>query len=185
MTHAGLIFMLLGQLVTDKYQVESNLRLEEGQTKGYSISGNECELLIIDKSQPNTDTVAAIPAEVLDKNKTYRTGSLPFEVTVLDYFTTSDLVQLGQGQPNKATRGKGLELATIDKESVTSLEEVNFPGAYIKLQSTEAPSLAPGWSLRYSAHSANRSPSRPSSTAARSTSWPCASSATTRRMTSS
>ncbi len=137
MTHAGLIFMLLGQLVTDKFQVESNLRLEEGQTKGYSISGNECELVIIDKSKPNTDTVAAIPAEVLGKNKTYPAGSLPFKVTVLDYFTNSDLVQLGQEQPNKATHGKGLELATIDKESVTSLEEVNFPGAYIKLQSTE------------------------------------------------
>ena len=141
MTHAGLIFMLLGQLVTDKFQVESNLRLEEGQTKGYSISGNECELVIIDKSQPNTDTVAAIPAEVLGKNKTYPAGSLPFEVTVLDYFTNSDLVQLGQEQPNKATRGKGLELATIDKESVTSLEEVNFPGAYIKLRSTDGADL--------------------------------------------
>ena len=141
MTHARLIFMLMFQMVTDKYQVESNLRLEEGQTKGYSISGNECELVIIDKSQPNTDTVAAIPAEVLRKNKTYPTGSLPFEVTVLDYFTNSDLVQLGQGQPNKATRGKGLELTTIDKESVTSLEEVNFPGAYIKLQSTDGTEL--------------------------------------------
>ena len=141
MTHAGLIFMLLGQLVTDKFQVESNLRLEEGQTKGYSISGNECELVIIDKSKPNTDTVAAIPAEMLGKNKTYPAGSLPFEVTVLDYFTNSDLVQLGQEQPNKATRGKGLELATIDKESVTSLEEVNFPGAYIKLRSTDGADL--------------------------------------------
>ena len=141
MTHAGLIFMLLGQLVTDKFQVESNLRLEEGQTKGYSISGNECELVIIDKSKPNTDTVAAIPAEVLGKNKTYPAGSLPFEVTVLDYFTNSDLVQLVQGQLNKATHGKGLELATIDKESVTSLEEVNFPGAYIKLRSTDGADL--------------------------------------------
>lgn len=137
MTHAGLIFMLLGQLVTDKFQVESNLRLEEGQTKGYSISGNECELVIIDKSKPNTDTVAAIPAEVISKNKIYQAGSLPFEVTVLDYFTNSDLSQLGQEQPNKATHGKGLELAAIDKESVTSLEEVNFPAAYIQLQSTD------------------------------------------------
>jgi len=141
MTHAGLIFMLLGQLVTDKFQVESNLRLEEGQTKGYSISGNECELVIIDKSKPNTDTVAAIPAEVLGKNKTYRAGSLPFEITVLDYFTNSDLVQLGQEQPNNAMRGKGLELAAIDKESVTSLEEVNFPGAYIQLRSTDGTDL--------------------------------------------
>ena len=137
MTHAGLIFMLLGQLVTDKFQVESNLRLEEGQTKGYSISGNECELVIIDKSKPNTDTVAAIPGEVLGKNKIYPAGSLPFEVTVLDYFTNSDLGQLGQEQPNKATHGKGLELAAIDKESVTSLEEVNFPAAYIQLRSTD------------------------------------------------
>ncbi|GIT04852.1 MAG: hypothetical protein CM1200mP29_02630 [Verrucomicrobiota bacterium] len=107
MTHAGLIFMLLGQLVTDKYQVESNLRLEEGQTKGYSISGNECELVIIDKSQPNTDTVAAIPAEVLRKNKTYPTGSLPFEVTVLDYFTNSDLVQLARGSQTKPRAARG------------------------------------------------------------------------------
>ena len=137
MTHAGLIFMLLGQLVTDKFQVESNLRLEEGQTKGYSISGNECELVIIDKSKPNTDTVAAIPGEVLGKNKIYPAGSLPFEVTVLDYFTNSDLSQLGQEQPNKATHGKGLELVAIDKESVTSLEEVNFPAAYIQLRSTD------------------------------------------------
>jgi len=134
--HAGLIFMLLGQLVTDKFQVESNLRLEEGQTKGYSISGNECELVIIDKSQPNTDTVAAIPAEALGKNTTHRAGTLPFEMTVLDYYTHSDLGALGQGQPNKATRGKGLELAATPKESVTSLEEVNFPAAYLRLQST-------------------------------------------------
>ena len=141
MTHAGLVFMLLGQLVTDKFQVESNLRLEEGQTKGYSISSNECELVIIDKSQPDTDTVAAIPVEALSKSKTHRAGSLPFEVTVLDFYKNSDLVQLGQGQPNKATRGKGLELATIDKESVTSLEEVNFPGAYIRLRSTDGAAL--------------------------------------------
>ena len=38
-------------------------------------------------------------------------------------------------------RGKGLELAAIDKESVTSLEEVNFPGAYIQLRSTDGTDL--------------------------------------------
>ncbi len=136
LTHAGLIFMLLGQLVTDKYQVESNLRLEEGQAKGYSISGSECELVIIDKSQPKTDTVATIPAGVLGKNTTHQAGTLPFEMTVLDYYTNSDLAALGQRQEKKATHGKGLELAATPKKSVTSLEEVNFPAAYISLKST-------------------------------------------------
>ena len=136
LTHAGLIFMLLGQLVTDKYQVESNLRLEEGQSKGYSISSSDCELVIIDKSRTDTDTVAALPADALGQGITHRMGTLPFEVTVLDFYTNSDLGTLGQGEENKATRGKGIELAATPRPSVTSLEEVNFPAAYLRLKST-------------------------------------------------
>ena len=141
MTHAGLIFMLLGQLVTDKYQVESNLRLEEGQSKGYSISSSTCELVIIDKSHPDTDTVAAIPAGALGQGTTHRMGTLPFEVTVLDYFTNSDLGPLGQAEKTKATRGKGLELVATPEKSVTSLEKVNFPAAYLRLKSTDGADL--------------------------------------------
>ena len=136
LTHAGLIFMLLGQLVTDKYQVESNLRLVEGQSKGYSISGSECELVLIDKSRPDTDIVAAIPAVSLEQSTTHQTETLPFEFTILEYYTNSDLGTLGQGEENKATRGKGLELAATPRPSVTSLEEVNFPAAYLRLKST-------------------------------------------------
>ena len=136
LTHAGLIFMLLGQLVTDKYQVESNLRLVEGQSKGYSISGSECELVLIDKSRPDSDIVAAIPAVSLEQSTTHQTEALPFEFTILEYYTNSDLGTLGQGEENKATRGKGLELAATPRPSVTSLEEVNFPAAYLRLKST-------------------------------------------------
>jgi len=141
LTHAGLILMLLGQLVTDKYQVESNLRLVEGQAKGYSISSSDCELVIIDKSRPDTDTVAAIPAGALGQGTTHRMGTLPFEVTVLDFYTNSDLVSLGQAEKSRATEGKGRELASIPKDSVTSLEEVNFPAAYLRLKSTDGADL--------------------------------------------
>ena len=141
LTHAGLILMLLGQLVTDKYQVESNLRLVEGQAKGYSISSSDCELVIIDKSRSDTDTVAAIPAGALGKGTTHRMGTLPFEVTVLDFYTNSDLVSLGQAEKSRATEGKGRELASTPKDSVTSLEEVNFPAAYLRLKSTDGADL--------------------------------------------
>jgi len=141
LTHAGLILMLLGQLVTDKFQVESNLRLEEGQSKSYSVSSKECELVIIDKSQPSADTVTAIPAEVFADKTIHRVGTAPFELTVLDYFKNSNLAALGQGQANKATHGKGLELAATERESVTSLEEVNFPAAYLRLKSTAGEDL--------------------------------------------
>lgn len=141
LTHAGLILMLLGQLVTDKYQVESNLRLVEGQAKGYSISSSDCELVIIDKSRSDTDTVAAIPAGALGQGTTHRMGTLPFEVTVLDFYTNSDLVSLGQAEKSRATEGKGRELASTPKDSVTSLEEVNFPAAYLRLKSTDGADL--------------------------------------------
>ncbi len=141
LTHAGLIFMLLGQLITDKFQVESNLRLEEGQSKGYSVSGRECELVIIDKSQSDADTVTAIPAEALRDKTIHHVGTPPFELTVLDYFKNSNLAALGEEQANKATHGKGLELIATGAESATSLEEVNFPAAYIGLRSTDGTDL--------------------------------------------
>ena len=141
LTHAGLILMLLGQIVTDQFQVESNMRLEEGQVKNHSISREFCELVIIDKSNAETDTYASIPAEVLAEKGQFRMGDLPFEVTVKAYFNNSDLSEPVTGQPNRATTGKGLTLVATQMDSVTSLEEVNFPSAYVALQSTDGKEL--------------------------------------------
>jgi len=137
LTHAGLILMLLGQIVTDQFQVESNMRLEEGQSKNHSISRELCELVIIDKQGPQKDIYASIQTEALFRGKKIQMGDLPFEVTVEDYYENSDLTQIAAGNEPIATTGKGLTLAATETDSVTSLDEVNFPSAYVSLKSTD------------------------------------------------
>ena len=158
LTHAGLILMLLGQIVTDQFQVESNMRLEEGQSKNHSISRELCELVIIDKTNIETDVYASIPGEVLEAGKKFQMGKLPFEVTVEDYYENSDLTQLTAGNKSLATTGKGLSLVATETDSVTSLDEVNFPSAYVSIKSNDGSKKELGTWLTSSLFGALRTP---------------------------
>jgi len=46
-THAGIILLLVGQLATDLLSRETQIRFAEGETKTYSESGQENELVFI------------------------------------------------------------------------------------------------------------------------------------------
>ena len=61
MTHAGLVLLLVGQLLTGLWQDEYQLRIDEGGTKNYSESYRNVELAITDTSDPKFDEVVAIP----------------------------------------------------------------------------------------------------------------------------
>jgi len=58
--HSGVILLLLGQLFTGLFQVESQLRLDQGETKNYSVSYYHDELAVIDTSTPDSDQVISI-----------------------------------------------------------------------------------------------------------------------------
>src|SRR6202022_1698040 len=49
---AGVILLLLGQLFTSLFQVKSQMRLDQGETKNYSLSYYHDELAVIDTSAP-------------------------------------------------------------------------------------------------------------------------------------
>ena len=61
MIHFGVILLLLGQLLTDVLSRESAMHLRENETKNYSETERQAELAVIDATDPNTDTVVAIP----------------------------------------------------------------------------------------------------------------------------
>src|ERR1700730_17326024 len=65
--HAGVILLLLGQLFTSLFQVESQMRLDQGETKNYSLSYYHDELAVIDTSAPDFDQVISIPDSQLYK----------------------------------------------------------------------------------------------------------------------
>jgi hypothetical protein len=65
--HAGVILLLLGQLFTSLFQVESQMRLDQGETKSYSLSYYHDELAVIDTSAHDFDQVISIPDSQLYK----------------------------------------------------------------------------------------------------------------------
>src|ERR1700760_3803756 len=65
--HSGVILLLLGQLFTSLFQVESQMRLDEGETNNFSLSFYHNELALIDTSTPDFDQVISIPDSQLYK----------------------------------------------------------------------------------------------------------------------
>jgi len=65
--HSGVILLLLGQLFTSLFQVESQMRLDQGETKNYSLSYYHDELAVIDTSASDSDQVISIPDSQLYK----------------------------------------------------------------------------------------------------------------------
>jgi hypothetical protein len=88
--HAGIILLLVGQLVSQLFQVESYMAIEEGDRKNYSESGRASELAVIDISDTNSNFVVAIPQKILAKRKELTHASLPFRIKVHSFFENAD-----------------------------------------------------------------------------------------------
>ena len=93
--HGGLIFLLVGQFMTELFQVESTMRIEVGGTRNYSEAPRRNELALIDTTDPKEDKVVAIPESLLAKGGEIRTPDLPFALRVVNY-----TAQFWSGRPN-------------------------------------------------------------------------------------
>ncbi len=85
LTHLGIVVLLVGQLATDMLSEESHLRLREGETRNYTESHREHELVFATDSGPDTEEVVAIPEPLVAARADITNAKLPFVVRVKDY----------------------------------------------------------------------------------------------------
>ncbi len=141
MVHSGLVLLLLGQLATDLLQVESGMRLTEGETKNFSEDFRANELVVVDTTDPAHNNVVAIPDRLVAKDRELSLPQLPFAVRVKQYWPNADLLM----QPTNgavavvATRGVGRGLYLIPRPVATSSEERNSPAAVVELEGDQGP----------------------------------------------
>jgi hypothetical protein len=140
MIHAGLIFLLVGQFATEIFQVESNMRIEVGQTKNYTEAPRKNELAIVDVTDPKTDTVTVIPESLLAKGGEIHTASLPFTLRVEKYFPNSHFVgPMFDGEKIKATDGVGQKVMFAPAPLATGMDNEDNPAALIQVVSNQKP----------------------------------------------
>lgn len=140
LTHFGLILLLLGQFFTGLYQQESQMRLDDGQTKNYSESYLDTELAVIDTSNPNYDNVVAIPLARLKQKEPIQYPKLPFTIHTLSVLPNSNLQmrsQVPKAAPSPADQGFGPQLVVTAAPITYKMNQQNFPSAYIELTGSD------------------------------------------------
>lgn len=139
LAHAGVILLLVGELLTGLWQEEFQLRFKEGETKNYSESFRDNELAIVDTSDPKFDEVVAIPERFLADGTPVQQPPLPFRVVPKNYFPNAALSMRDASSrtPSPATMGMGTRIDVTPLPLTYKQDERNWPAAYVELVGSE------------------------------------------------
>jgi hypothetical protein len=132
--HAGVILLLLGQLFASLFQVESQIRLDQGETTNYSVSYYDDELAVIDTSPPEFDRVISISGSELYKGHRIRLPVDSLEVGIGEYFANSALVRPDQlPTSNHPQLQIGPMAVSVQRERTYKENERNMPTAAVSV----------------------------------------------------
>jgi hypothetical protein len=136
LVHFGLIFLLVGELLSGLWQEDFHMRLDEGQTSNFSESPLFNELAIIDTTDPKWDDVVAIPEKLLARHEPIQHPKLPFRIVTRAYYPNAEVQmrnQVTNPPPPLATMGIGAEVAVSPQPVTYKPNEANQPVAAIEL----------------------------------------------------
>jgi ResB-like family len=132
--HSGVILLLLGQLFTSLFQVESQMRLDQGETKNYSLSYYHNELALIDTSASDFDQVVSIPDSQLYKGHKIALPVDSLEVGIDEYFINSALLRPDQlPSSNYPHLQIGPMAVSVQTERTYKENERNMPTAAVSV----------------------------------------------------
>jgi ABC-type transport system involved in cytochrome c biogenesis permease subunit len=95
--HAGVIMLMLGELVTGMYAVESTMTLALGETCNFVDETLTVELALSRPLDGNNNEVIKVPASRLKHKGFIRSDDLPVDIEVVEYWRNSKLDKFQQG----------------------------------------------------------------------------------------
>jgi ResB-like family len=138
--HLGVILLLVGQLLTGLFARETQMRIDEGQTLGYSEAPREVELAVIDSTDPNFDQVVAIPEKVLAHGGTIQNPTLPFTLQIRQFLPNSHVAmrsQEPQAPPSAATTGVGPNIVVAEVPRTVKDDERDMSAAFVEVNGVQ------------------------------------------------
>ncbi len=134
--HLGVILLLIGQLLTGLYARETQMRIDEGQTLGYSEASREVELAVLDVTNPDYNEVVAIPEARVARGGTIQHPSLPFTLQIKRFLPNARLAmrsQVPNAPPSEATAGAGPSIAVAEVPRTVKDDERDLTAAFVEL----------------------------------------------------
>jgi hypothetical protein len=136
LAHAGVILLLVGQLATDMLAHETQMHFSEGETKKYSESTQNYELIFTTPAGGNMENIVSIPAILLAHGGTIENTNLPFSIHVKEYWKNSEpafRAPMMQNGPPLTPNGVALNFDFHPVAEAKSMDDKNVPTALIEL----------------------------------------------------
>jgi len=134
--HTGVILLLVGQLATDMFAHESQIRFTEGETKTYAESSQNYELAFVYDTGADTEQVVAIPQSLLAPGREIQDSHLPFTIRVKSFWKNSGaafrapMVVTG---PPATTNGVAVNFDFQPQPEVKTMDDKNVPTAMVEI----------------------------------------------------
>ncbi len=138
--HLGVVLLLIGQLLTGLYARETQMRIDEGETLGYSEAPREVELAVIDVSDPKFDQVVSIPEGALARQGTIQNPTLPFTLNVRRFLPNAHLAMRThepQAAPSMATAGFGARVVAREIPRTVKDDERDLSAAFVEINGVQ------------------------------------------------
>ncbi|PIR19527.1 MAG: hypothetical protein COV48_01500 [Elusimicrobia bacterium CG11_big_fil_rev_8_21_14_0_20_64_6] len=131
--HIGLALLFIGEFATAVLQVESNMAIEEGQTKSFSEDYRNMEVVVSDTTDPKVNDEFGIPASLLKSRREISDAALPFTLRVRGYYDNAALSRSAPGSPpSVVTAGVGAGMSFSPRPAVTADGEINTSVALVE-----------------------------------------------------
>ena len=138
--HFGLILLLVSELMTDLVSKESQMPVDEGGRSNYSQAFRSNELVFIDRSHPEHDTIHSIPTKLLKIGKQIDVPDTSLSIRTVRFFPNSNV---GRAQApvadNIADQGVAIKINVVATPTeVTYAEnEMNTETAYVEISGAD------------------------------------------------
>lgn len=157
--HGGIALLMFSELFTGIKAIESDMVLQEGETRTFAEDSRSAELVFVDKSDSLADKEIVIPlsrvqdahfsAAVIDD------PSIPLKLRIVEYLPNAMRRLRMPDEETPATRGEGLLYSLEEKAITTGVDREQtseLPGIYVELidrESDQSLGTVMLWSVRY------------------------------------
>jgi hypothetical protein len=135
--HAGLVVMMLSELVTGLFAVEGRMTIEQKGSSNFTEDFHSVELAVVDRSDPKMDDVTVVPGTLLRRRGRISDPALPFDLQTVRYMSNSAPSRAPEAlSANVATAGDGLSQVMTERREAGGADTdqaLDLPSAYVTL----------------------------------------------------
>jgi hypothetical protein len=140
--HAGLVVMMLSEVITGHFGVEGMMTIPANGSSNYVDERDFVELAVVAPIDAKTDDVVVVPGRLLRVGGVIHNDLLPFDVEVVRYLPNSDLPQrVAPGTENPATTGEGLHTVPVPRAEGNGIDpdqKFDIPSAYVTFKKKDS-----------------------------------------------